>query len=71
WPILISEACDACNKDQNPKDVIERKPRKFNHPKIHYGNIGSGNTVMKDALVRDISRGANTIQARPAVRDIT
>ncbi|EEU44035.1 uncharacterized protein NECHADRAFT_74034 [Fusarium vanettenii 77-13-4] len=50
---LGGDDCDACNEDQNVKNIVERKSRKANDPKIHYGNIGSGNMVMKDALVRD------------------
>ncbi|KAL2684541.1 hypothetical protein Neosp_005619 [[Neocosmospora] mangrovei] len=53
YPHLGGDDCDACNEDQNAKNIVERKSRKCNDPKIHYGNIGSGNTVMKDALVRD------------------
>ncbi|RSL51875.1 hypothetical protein CEP54_011219 [Fusarium duplospermum] len=50
---LGGDDCDACSEDQNPGNVVEREPRKSNNPKIHYGNIGSVNTVMQDALVRD------------------
>ncbi|RSM04654.1 hypothetical protein CDV31_009979 [Fusarium ambrosium] len=53
YPHLGGDDCDACSEDQNPKNVVERKPRKSNNPKIHYGNIGSGNTVIKDARRRD------------------
>ncbi|KAM6538209.1 hypothetical protein FALCPG4_000090 [Fusarium falciforme] len=53
YPHLRGDDCDACNEDQNPKNMVERKPRKSNNPKIHYGNIGSGNMVIKDARRRD------------------
>ncbi|RSL96277.1 hypothetical protein CEP52_011562 [Fusarium oligoseptatum] len=53
YPHRGGDDCDACNEDQNAKNMVERKPRKSDNPKIHYGNIGSGNMVMKDALMRD------------------
>ncbi|KAJ4125230.1 hypothetical protein NW754_013516 [Fusarium falciforme] len=53
YPHLRGDDCDACNEDQNPKNMVERKPRKSNNPKIHYGNIGSSNIVIKDARRRD------------------
>ncbi|RTE73040.1 hypothetical protein BHE90_012533 [Fusarium euwallaceae] len=53
YPHRGGDDCDACNQDQNAKNMVERKPRKSDNPKIHYGNIGSGNMVMKDALMRD------------------
>ncbi|KAJ4246841.1 hypothetical protein NW762_013393 [Fusarium torreyae] len=35
-----------------PKEVI-RTPRRTTDPKIHYGNIGSGNSVVENAFERD------------------
>jgi len=32
--------------------VVKRKPRESNHPKCFYGNLGSGNRVIKSADVR-------------------
>ncbi|KAI8724397.1 hypothetical protein NCS52_00008900 [Fusarium sp. LHS14.1] len=67
WPYLGSEKdvlfnpdylqlggddCDA-NEDQNPKIMVERNSQKSNNPKIRYGNIGSGNMVIKDARRRE------------------
>jgi nucleoside phosphorylase len=44
------ETCDECDNSQ----VIERLPaRTSSAPKIHYGNIASGNEVMKDGATRD------------------
>lgn len=43
------ETCDEC-KDSR---LVARPPRKSSTPKIHYGNIASGNEVMKDGLTRD------------------
>lgn len=34
------------------KEIV-REPRPNTNPKIHYGNIASGNTVMKNGFVRD------------------
>lgn len=45
------EDCDLCDRSQ----LVERCPhvRTESAPRIHYGNIASGNEVMKDAIVRD------------------
>jgi nucleoside phosphorylase len=43
--------CNACARD--PTGVVTRVPRRSTNPRIHYGNIGSGNSVIKDALERD------------------
>lgn len=43
--------CNACARD--PTRVVTRDPRRSTNPRIHYGNIGSGNSVIKDALERD------------------
>lgn len=53
YPHDGGDDCDACDKDQSPENVVQRKPRNSNNPKIHYGNIGSGNMVIKDARRRD------------------
>lgn len=41
--------CDDCDSLK----VVSRTSRSNSHPIIHYGNIASGNQVMKDALARD------------------
>jgi nucleoside phosphorylase len=41
--------CIKCDKTQ----IIERGPRRSNIPIIHFGNIASGDQVMKDAATRD------------------
>lgn len=41
--------CRNCDKHW----VIERDRRPNNNPKFHYGTIGSANTVVKDAFLRD------------------
>lgn len=45
------QSCDQCD----PLSVVERRERP-NHRAlyVHYGTIASGNTVLKDAVVRDI-----------------
>lgn len=43
------DACDACD----PKNIVQRPHRTNSTPKIHYGNIASGNGVMKDGTTRD------------------
>ena len=44
------DACDACD----PKFILQRLGRDNSTPKIHYGNIASGNEVMKDGTTRDM-----------------
>lgn len=47
---LESEStCDKCDRSQ----LVPRKQRTSNSPKIHYGLIASANQVMKDAASRD------------------
>lgn len=41
--------CDKCNSEQE----VERDARELVDPEIHYGLIASGNTLVKDAAVRD------------------
>jgi nucleoside phosphorylase len=43
------ETCDECDVNK----VVRRAARKTLAPKIHYGNIASGNVVMKDGVTRD------------------
>ncbi|XTI88546.1 purine and uridine phosphorylase [Cenococcum geophilum] len=44
--------CYGCAKSK--ANIVGRSKRKYpTHPRVHYGNIASGNSVMKDALVRD------------------
>lgn len=43
--------CQACIGDGS--EIVDREERKKEWPKIHYGNIASGNTVMKDPKMRD------------------
>jgi nucleoside phosphorylase len=45
-------AGDTC-EDCDTKQVIERKPRKSTVPRVFYGNIASGNRVMKHGTTRD------------------
>ena len=46
-------SCDVCIATAKDTSLVSRKPRKTTNPKIHYGNIASGNSVMKDAIERD------------------
>ncbi|KAJ5974629.1 hypothetical protein N7481_011839 [Penicillium waksmanii] len=41
--------CDECDRTR----IVARRPRTSEEPRIHYGTIGSGNQVMKDAQARD------------------
>jgi nucleoside phosphorylase len=43
------ETCGECD----PKLIVQRPARKDSTPKIHYGNIASGNEVMKHGTTRD------------------
>jgi nucleoside phosphorylase len=43
------ETCDQCDVQK----VVPRPPRTDSAPRIHYGNIASGNEVMKDGVTRD------------------
>ena len=44
-----SKTCDQCDR----RKVKSRPPRTMQSPVIHYGNIASGNQVMRDAKTRD------------------
>jgi nucleoside phosphorylase len=43
------ETCDDCD----PKLIVQRPAREDSAPRIHYGNIASGNRVMKHGTTRD------------------
>jgi nucleoside phosphorylase len=43
------ETCDSCDA----KSIVQRTARKDFTPRIHYGNIASGNEVIKHAITRD------------------
>jgi hypothetical protein len=43
------ETCEECDADS----VVPRTPRKDSHPRIHFGNIASGNEVMKNGITRN------------------
>jgi nucleoside phosphorylase len=46
-----SQTCDSCLKF--PSQIVERAARRTTIPRIFYGNIASGNSVIKNALERD------------------
>ncbi|RFU27703.1 hypothetical protein B7463_g8648, partial [Scytalidium lignicola] len=46
-----SPTCSPCAKYTS--EIVKREPRESNDPSILYGNIGSGNTVMKNGVERD------------------
>ena len=46
---LAGETCEDCDV----KEVIERKARKNTIPRVFYGNIASGNQLMKHGTTRD------------------
>jgi nucleoside phosphorylase len=43
--------CSECVKKSS--SIVFRKPRKATHPRAFYGNIASGNSVMKNGVERD------------------
>jgi nucleoside phosphorylase len=43
------ETCDKCD----PKLIVQRPARRDSIPRIHYGNIASGNEVIKHGITRD------------------
>jgi len=43
------ETCDGCDD----RHIVQRRPRTILDPHVHYGNIASGNEVIKDGEVRD------------------
>ncbi|CAH0047215.1 unnamed protein product [Clonostachys solani] len=54
---LFDEICSKCQVQEHclnrERHIRRRTPRPNNSPEIHYGLIASGNTVIKDAQVRD------------------
>jgi nucleoside phosphorylase len=52
-PALAEDCNDACGTESHK--LVTRHPRgeEDDNPEIHYGLIGSGNKVMKDAVLRD------------------
>ena len=52
------DTCDTCDA----KSIVQRTTRKDSTPRIHYGNIASGNEVMKHGTTRDrIARAEGVI----------
>lgn len=51
--------CDECYKV--PDSTVSRPNRGSNDPAIHYGNIASGNSVVKNPAIRDILGRDNAI----------
>ncbi|KAL3475935.1 violaceus kinesin [Aspergillus californicus] len=52
------ETCEGCDQGL----LVQRPERAFNSPTVHYGNIASGNQVIKDAAKRDaIAKSENII----------
>jgi nucleoside phosphorylase len=49
YPHRHGETCKACDREM----AVQRKSRSDLAPAIHYGNIASGNEVMKDGATRD------------------
>ncbi|KEF58573.1 uncharacterized protein A1O9_06499 [Exophiala aquamarina CBS 119918] len=50
--------CQNCD----PSQLVARSKRTSHDPQIHYGNIGSGNTVIRDSYTRDaLKRDLNII----------
>ncbi|KAI9853698.1 MAG: hypothetical protein M1813_001837 [Trichoglossum hirsutum] len=47
---IEGQTCDQCSRDR----IVERPPRGRQEPVVHYGTIGSGNVVMKDAVTRNL-----------------
>lgn len=52
-----ASTCQGCDADQ----VIRREPRENQDPMIHYGAIGSSNSVIKDGVTRDRLRGEHDL----------
>ena len=49
--ITNKEGCEDCSKDT--ANIISRRSRRTPHPRVFYGNIASGNAVMKNGVKRD------------------
>jgi nucleoside phosphorylase len=43
----------SCDPGCDPKNLIQRSVREYDEPKLHFGNIASGNNVIKDGVMRD------------------
>ncbi|OQD66310.1 hypothetical protein PENDEC_c049G03708 [Penicillium decumbens] len=50
YPLVDGKACD---KGASPSVVLRLERRNHRIFHVHYGNIASGNTVLKDAIMRD------------------
>jgi nucleoside phosphorylase len=58
YPHPGGPSCRNCDKER----IIKRDERRNNNPKFHYGTIGSTNTVVKDARLREeLRRGLKII----------
>ncbi|KAK5741338.1 hypothetical protein LTR17_004045 [Elasticomyces elasticus] len=44
------ESCTLCDESR----LVQRNSREDNTPQVHYGNIASGDEVMKDGVTRDL-----------------
>jgi len=51
--------CDGCAKDTT--GIVSRDPRRSTNPRIHYGNIGSGNLVIMDGPEREFLANRDNI----------
>ena len=49
---IKTPAC-GCESETNKANTIDRRKRNHQNPRIHYGNIASGNAVVKNALERN------------------
>lgn len=49
----VEKSCTCCPCVENTAEIVDREKRKSTNPMIFYGNIASGNSVMKNALERD------------------
>ncbi|KAL2801765.1 nucleoside phosphorylase domain-containing protein [Aspergillus granulosus] len=45
--------CNTCLESRGPDYITTRAMRNTTHPMVHYGNIESGNSLIKDRLERD------------------
>lgn len=49
YPHVEGDSCNNCD----PKEMVDRNKNRTTKPRFHYGVIGSGNTLVKDAMRRD------------------
>jgi nucleoside phosphorylase len=49
YPHDKGDTCASCDRSR----LCRRPPRTDDHPRIHYGNIASGDQVVKDGPTRD------------------